>query len=69
MRSLAGIAMGATVPGAGEKREDPTMESWRQVWRDGFVPVISTNGLEALRARLRATIPGSRKAVRRLHRR
>jgi hypothetical protein len=57
MRSLAGIAMGATVPGAGEKREDPTMESWRQVWRDGFVPVISTNGLEALRVALQGDDP------------
>ncbi len=27
------------------------MESWRLVWRDGFVPVISTTGLEALRER------------------
>jgi len=25
------------------------MESWRLVWRDGFVPVLSTAGLEALR--------------------
>lgn len=25
------------------------MESWRLVWREGFVPVISTAGLEALR--------------------
>lgn len=26
-----------------------TMEIWRRVWRDGFVPQISTQGLEALR--------------------
>lgn len=25
------------------------MESWRLVWRDGFVPVLSTKGLETLR--------------------
>ena len=25
------------------------MESWRKVWRDGLVPLLSTNGLEALR--------------------
>lgn len=25
------------------------MESWRLVWRDGFVPVLSTTGLMALR--------------------
>ena len=25
------------------------MESWRTVWRDGFAPVLSTRGLEALR--------------------
>ena len=24
------------------------MESWRQVWRNGFVPVLSTKGLQAL---------------------
>lgn len=28
--------------------EGGTMESWRQVWRDGFVPVLSTAGLEKL---------------------
>lgn len=28
------------------------MESWRQVWRDGFVPVLSTAGLESLREAL-----------------
>lgn len=26
-----------------------TMESWRIVWRDGFVPVLSTRSLSALR--------------------
>jgi len=26
-----------------------TMESWRLVWREGFAPVLSTTGLEALR--------------------
>ena len=25
------------------------MESWRTVWRDGFAPVLTLNGLEALR--------------------
>ncbi len=25
------------------------MESWRRVWRDGLVPLLSTTGLEALR--------------------
>lgn len=29
------------------------MESWRMVWRDGFVPVLSTNGLTVLRDALR----------------
>lgn len=29
------------------------MESWRIVWRDGFVPVLSTAGLQALRNALR----------------
>ncbi|MCZ2343031.1 MAG: hypothetical protein LC104_14760 [Bacteroidales bacterium] len=29
------------------------MESWRIVWRDGFVPVLTTNGLRALRDALR----------------
>ena len=28
------------------------MESWRKVWRDGLAPLISTDGLEALRAAL-----------------
>jgi hypothetical protein len=28
------------------------MESWRKVWRDGFVPQLSTTGLEALRQAL-----------------
>ena len=28
------------------------MESWRKVWRDGLAPLISTAGLEALRAAL-----------------
>lgn len=28
------------------------MESWRKVWRDGLVPLISTEGLEALRSAL-----------------
>jgi hypothetical protein len=30
------------------------MESWRNVWRDGFSPLLTTNGLEALRNCLRA---------------
>ena len=33
------------------------MESWRLVWRDGFVPVLSTTGLEALRDALRGDDP------------
>ncbi len=33
------------------------MESWRIVWRDGFVPVRSTTGLTALRDALRADDP------------
>jgi hypothetical protein len=40
-----------------ETEEDTTMESWRQVWRDGFVPVISTSGLEVLRDALRGDDP------------
>lgn len=30
------------------------MESWRTVWRDGFAPVLSLKGLEALRDALEA---------------
>ena len=30
------------------------MESWRLTWREGFAPVLSTAGLEALRAALAA---------------
>jgi hypothetical protein len=33
------------------------MESWRMVWRDGFVPVLSTSGLEALRDALTGDDP------------
>jgi hypothetical protein len=33
------------------------MESWRQIWRDGFVPSLATRGLEALRDGLRADDP------------
>ena len=33
------------------------MESWRLVWRDGFVPVVSTTGLMALRDALRQDDP------------
>lgn len=33
------------------------MESWRLVWRDGFVPTLSTAGLEALRDALVHDIP------------
>lgn len=29
-----------------------TMESWRRVWRDGFVPCIGTAGLESLHSAL-----------------
>ncbi|MFL5328533.1 MAG: hypothetical protein ACJ8C4_06425 [Gemmataceae bacterium] len=28
------------------------MECWRKVWRDGFAPVLSTSGLQALREAL-----------------
>jgi hypothetical protein len=28
------------------------METWRKVWRDGFVPLLSTVGLQALRSAL-----------------
>ena len=30
------------------------MESWRKVWREGFAPVLSTAGLQALRKALTA---------------
>jgi hypothetical protein len=33
------------------------VESWRLTWRLGFVPVIATVGLEALRDALRADDP------------
>ena len=33
------------------------MESWRMVWREGFVPVLSTAGLTALRDALRGDDP------------
>jgi hypothetical protein len=33
------------------------MESWRLVWRDGFVPVLSTTGLEALWMALQSDDP------------
>ena len=33
------------------------MESWRLVWRDGFVPVLSTAGLESLRDALLSDDP------------
>jgi hypothetical protein len=33
------------------------MESWRMVWRDGFAPVLSTDGLEALWQALREDDP------------
>lgn len=33
------------------------MESWRIVWRNGFVPVLSTRALEALRDALRSDDP------------
>jgi hypothetical protein len=39
------------------RMEETIMESWRQVWRDGFVPVISTSGLEALRDALQGDDP------------
>src|SRR3954470_8073556 len=33
------------------------MESWRKVWRDGVEPLVSTEGLEALRRALTADDP------------
>ena len=45
------------------------MESWRKVWRDGLAPLISTEGLEALRAALATTTPGCCKGRRRRRRR
>lgn len=33
------------------------MESWRLVWRNGFVPVLATPALEALREALRSDDP------------
>ena len=33
------------------------MESWRKVWRDGVEPLLSTEGLEALRQALRSDDP------------
>lgn len=33
------------------------MDSWRKVWRDGMEPLISTEGLEALRQALRRDDP------------
>lgn len=33
------------------------MESWRLVWRNGFVPVLATAALEALRDALRSDDP------------
>jgi len=33
------------------------MESWRMVWREGFIPALPTAGLEALRDALREDDP------------
>lgn len=33
------------------------MKSWRQVWRDGFVPVLPTKGLQELATALRTDDP------------
>ncbi len=33
------------------------MESWRKVWREGFVPILPPEGLEALRKALEADDP------------
>ena len=33
------------------------MENWRSVWRDGFIPVLTTVGLEALRGALKNDDP------------
>ena len=36
------------------------LESWREVWRDGFAPILSTAGLVALRDALRRDDPSLR---------
>src|SRR6187397_2364540 len=56
IRSLAND-LGREWENADEMMEDRIMESWRLVWRDGFVPVISTSGLEALREALKSDDP------------
>src|SRR5262245_23273332 len=40
---------GVLGPGTDDAREGGMMESWRTVWRAGFAPVLTLNGLEALR--------------------
>jgi hypothetical protein len=47
-----------TEPGLPATRmEVPKMESWRKVWREGFAPVLSIAGLQALRDALRRDDP------------
>jgi hypothetical protein len=36
-----------------EMQETGLIESWRMVWRKGFAPILSTNGLQALRNALK----------------
>ena len=57
MRSFANDDLSREREDADEMMEDRIMESWRLVWRDGFVPVISTSGLEALREALKSDDP------------
>jgi hypothetical protein len=40
------------IPDVSAQRGERVMESWRKVWRDGLAPLISTEGLEALRTAL-----------------
>jgi hypothetical protein len=41
----------------GREREGGAMESWRTVWREGFAPVLTLKGLEALRDALTSDDP------------
>src|SRR5687768_2551950 len=65
MRSWAADQQGNGAASGGRRQlrptpkadEETTMESWRIVWRDGFVPGLSTVGLTALRDALRGDDP------------
>ena len=57
MRSFANDPVRRGRDNADQRMEDTIMESWRLVWRDGFVPVISTSGLESLRDALKSDDP------------